>query len=185
MNEFNMPPGLTRRERRQLIREHQKQDSRDNAGKANIFKWIKFIFFSILIIFIAAWWLKRPAAPQDPLNKIISRSGLHWHADLQILIKGEKQDIPSGIGIGAVHLPIHTHDDKDVIHMEFQGAVRARDLQLGQFFKNWKKSFSSQCIFDQCNGADGSLKMLVNGKENMDFESYQMKDEDKIEIIYD
>jgi len=102
---------------------------------------------------------------------------------------------PVRIGIGAVHNPMHTHEEDHVIHMEFQGRVTKDDLTLGRFFKVWKREFNANCIFsaeggsasgrEYCNGSEGTLKMLVNGQENSEFEQYQMKDKDEIEIRYD
>ena len=116
---------------------------------------------------------------------IIARAGIHWHPELTITIKGEKQEIPADIGIGTVHKPIHTHDNMGVLHLEFNGAVRKEDLRLGEFFEIWGKRFNKDCIFDFCNGEEGAVKFLVNGKENSEFENYVMHEGDKIEIRYE
>lgn len=34
---------------------------------------------------------------------------------------------------------VHTHDDLLVIHLEFSGIVREKDVMLGEFFKSWRK----------------------------------------------
>lgn len=117
--------------------------------------------------------------------KIISRNGLHWHPELSIYIGGNKQPIPKDIGLGAIHQPIHTHDETGVIHLEMQGIVTNDQTKLGTFFNIWGKQFNKDCIFDTCNGKDGKVKMLVNGKANMEFEHYVMHDKDKIEIRYE
>ena len=131
----------------------------------------------------AVWFFVSQTSVSAP--EIISRSGLHWHADLTINIFGESQDIPAGIGLEKLpHKPIHTHDRDSIIHMEFSGLVREDDLRLGQFFRIWGKTFSKDCIFDKCTGPEGKLTMLVNGKENFEFENYLMRDGDKIEIIF-
>ena len=121
-------------------------------------------------------------------EEIVARNGLHWHPKLTITLKGEKQEIPANLGIGAVHQKIHTHDAdaKDgVIHMEMQGVVSKEDTKLANFFRIWGKEFNSNCIFDKCNGQDGTVKMTVNAQENQEFENYLMKDGDKIEIRYE
>lgn len=125
--------------------------------------------------------------PTPPVD-IVTQSGLHWHPKLSIYIKGEKQPFTNGIGLnGAVHNPIHTHDDadKDIVHMEFQGVVTKEDTKLANFFKIWGKKFSSTQIFDKKNGEEGTVKMTVNGKGNTQFENYQMRDGDMIEIKYE
>lgn len=60
--------------------------------------------------------------------------------------------------------------------------MRQSDTRLAKFFEAWGKEFSSQCILDVCNGEEGTVRMLVNGEENTDFENYHMKDDDRIEI---
>ena len=127
------------------------------------------------------------SSPTPPVD-IVTQSGLHWHPKLSIYIKGEKQPFTNGIGLnGAVHNPIHTHDDadKDIVHMEFQGVVTKEDTKLANFFKIWGKKFSSTQIFDKKNGEEGTVKLTVNGKGNTQFENYQMRDGDMIEIKYE
>src|SRR3989338_1286858 len=94
---------------------------------------------------------KKPSAgdikqSKDSKSEIISRDGLHWHSTLSIYIKGEKLEIPQNVGLGAIHNPIHTHDEDasdGIIHMEFGGLVRAGDTMLGNFFKVWNKDMRS------------------------------------------
>lgn len=69
--------------------------------------------------------------------------------------------------------------------MEFSGLVKKDDVRLGRFFEIWRKQFTKDCIFDTCDGSGGKLKMLVNGRENFEFENYIMRDRDKIEIIFE
>ncbi|MDO8557427.1 MAG: hypothetical protein Q7R98_03105 [Candidatus Jorgensenbacteria bacterium] len=116
---------------------------------------------------------------------IVAQNGLHWHAKLTIIINGKEQVVPAGVGLGgAIEQPIHTHGTDDIIHMEFGGAVKKQNLALGRFFEVWEKQFNKNCIFDFCNGAKGTVTMLVNGKENNEFENYIMRDGDQIEIRY-
>jgi hypothetical protein len=121
-------------------------------------------------------------------DQIVAENGIHWHPKLLISIQGKKQEIPANIGIGAVHQKIHTHpeDNKEgVVHMEMQGIVTKEDTKLGNFFKIWGKEFNSTQIFDKENGKEGKVVMLVNGKKNMEFENYHMRDGDIIEIRYE
>lgn len=149
----------------------------------------KFIVGTIIVslVFIVGAYLllSKTSKPSVPKEQILAENGLHWHPTLTITIKGEKQEIQKDIGIGAIHQPIHTHDASGVIHLEIQGLVKKDDTKLGNFFKNWGKKFSSTQIFDKVNGPEGKIRMLVNGKENKDFENYLMKDGDKIEIHYE
>lgn len=119
---------------------------------------------------------------------------LHWHPKLSIVIDGQRQQIPKGIGIiigkvmdtevsGMQMSPMHTHEDDGTIHME-QDRPNNRTVRLGYLFEVWDKRFDSECIFDYCNGGGKTVKMFVNGKENFEFGDYVPRDKDNIEIIY-
>ena len=69
--------------------------------------------------------------------------------------------------------------------MEMKGVVTKDETKLGNFFRIWGKEFSSTQIFDKINGAEGTLKMTLNGQKSKDFENYLMKDGDNIEIRYE
>lgn len=142
------------------------------------------LIFGLIFAGVVVWFLLTKYSTSE--SDIIANNGLHWHADLSIKISGQEQDIPAGIGLGGLpHKPVHTHDRDGVIHMEFSGLVRKEDIKLGKFFQIWGKTFNKDCIFDKCSGSDGQLKMLVNGKDNPEFENYVMRDGDKIEIIFE
>lgn len=139
-----------------------------------------------------------PTTPLGGTEDVVSTSGIHWHPELSIIIKGQKQAIPANIGIGMQYAgykyydsmmmmaDMHTHDVSGQIHWEvMQGPVTKDEVTLSAFFGIWGKTFSNSCIFEYCNGAEGTVKMLVNGKENTEFEKYLVKDNDKIEISYE
>lgn len=130
-----------------------------------------------------AWLLV--SKPSILKEEIISENGIYWHTELSISILDEKQEIPAKIGIGITERYIHTHEADGVIHMEFPGLVKEDDIRLGRFFEIWGKQFNKNCIFDQCSGPEGKVKMFINGKESFEFENYIMKNEDKIEIIFE
>lgn len=142
---------------------------------------------TLLILFAAVFLFseKEESAPSVQGEQTVATSGLHWHAKLSIYIKGEKQEIPEGIGLKPIEQPVHTHDNTGTIHLEFPGLVKKDDLKLGQFFKIWGKEFNSNCIFDKCNGPEGKVKFFINGQENQEFENYSMRDADQIEIRYE
>lgn len=143
--------------------------------------------FTILLVVGSIFLLTREES-SVPEDQVISRRGIHWHPKLTILMKGEKQEIPADFGLGAIHSPIHTHaaDNKEgVLHMEMSGLVTKDETKLSKWFQLWGKQFNSSCIFDKCNGSDGTVRMTVNGQENKEFENYQMKDGDKIEVKYE
>lgn len=155
----------------------------------NDYKIIGGIGLLALIILIGGVLLlsKGESSQSVSQDQIVSENGLHWHPKLGVYIKGKKQEIPANIGIGAVHQPIHTHEDakNGILHMEMQGVVTRDDTKLVNFFRTWGKEFNSSQIFDKKNGDEGKVKMMVNGKENTEFENYKMHDGDNIEIRYD
>lgn len=149
---------------------------------------ILIIGIIILVAVILIFWISADTITTKSELKnddVIAQKGIHWHPKLDIYLKGWLQTIPANVGIGAVHKPIHTHDTDNIIHLEFSGLVRIKDTVLGEFFKIWGKQFNANCIFDNCNGPSGTVKMFVNGKPNSDFEKYPMKDGDTIEIRYE
>ena len=139
---------------------------------------------TVLLVWTIA---KQPPATEVSTaeNSIVSKTGIHYHPKLDIYIKGQLQTIPTDVGLGAVHLPIHTHDADNIIHLEFSKLVTLDNTRLEEFFKIWGKQFNSNCIFDNCNGPNGTVKMFVNGQPNNEFEKYPMKTDDKIEIRYE
>src|SRR3989344_6290398 len=119
-------------------------------------------------------------------NEVISRSGIHRHPHLNITIKGEAVPSPSGIGLsGTIHNSVHTHDPDGVIHLEFDGRVTEKDTELKRFFEAWGKDFSKDSLLGNKNGEGGRIMMFVNGKENLEFENYRMKDKDAIELKFE
>ncbi|MBI2079457.1 hypothetical protein HYT84_01725 [Candidatus Micrarchaeota archaeon] len=155
---------------------------------------ILYVIVAIGLIFIGyQLFFNKTSAPVN-----VPDGALHWHPQLKIIIKGEEQPIPTGIGVSLGNVidtnlgmdfgmsPTHTHDDTGTIHLENKNPkAKPETLTLGYFFKVWGKTFSQNCIFEFCNGPDGNVSMTVNGKDNTDFGNYFMKDNDKIVIKYE
>ena len=141
-----------------------------------------------IVLVGAVVYFSKTQAPSTPSENVVAANGLHWHPKLAVYTNGEKQEFTDSIGLGAIHQKMHTHteDYKDgVVHMEMTGVVTKEQTRLGNFFRIWGKEFSSTQIFDKTNGPEGTVKMSVNGKENTDFENYEMKDKDLIEITFE
>ena len=132
------------------------------------------------------WW---SGSSTSKNSDVVGRNGLHWHPELLIFVKGVKQEIPANIGVGPQYAgapgydpkmkmaAVHTHGDLPLIHLEFMsGVVHKNDVELGKFFKIWGKDIHS---------FGNAIKMTVNGKENVEYEQYIMRDGDKIELHYD
>ena len=148
-----------------------------------------FIIGSIaatLLLVGGVWWLN---SLQESDPNTISTRGVHWHPQIEIYKKGEKQDIPANIGVGMQYASMptfdqsmrmtamHTHEPDGTIHLEISGRVMREDTTLGNFFVIWGKDMM---------GEFGTLtKMMVNGEETTEFGAYEMKDGDKIELRYE
>ena len=145
----------------------------------------KTVLFVGGIVAVGAFlWWAGSIEPNDP--NVLAARGLHSHSKIEIFIEGEKIDIPAGIGLVGGHNPIHSHDgEPGVIHMEFDGRVTFKDVELGNFFKIWKREFSKEQLFENVSGEKGVVSMLVNGEESLEFEKYQMKDGDEITIRFE
>lgn len=136
-----------------------------------------YIIIGLIVLIFGGFGWSIYQQPRDP--DIVARSGMHWHPKLAIYVKGEKQEIPANVGIGAVHQPMHTHSEdsaQGVIHLEFPGMVRTEDIMLRNFFEIWGKDIRS---------FGANMRMTVNGTENGEYENYIMKDGDTIELHYD
>lgn len=168
---------LSKKERKELRNEQRLEEKQRFARKRAIKRVTKIALIVIIIggsIGAFVWYLMtRPSIPEE---EILSRSGLHWHPELAIFVKGEKVEMPTNIGLGAVHNPIHTHDPSGVIHLEFPGVVRKDNVKLVRFFEVWGKDFME---------FGSSIRMAVNGEENIELQNYVMKDGDKIELRYE
>lgn len=163
---------------RKALRRQEKSDAHDalirkkRTGK--IVPWISWGAFGAITIAGIAWLIA--AQPPIPESDIVSRNGLHWHAQLAIYVKGVQQEIPANIGMLGNEMPVHTHDATGEIHLEMSGLVRKTDITLGRFFKVWGKDM---------NSFGAKVEMTVNGKENTDYENYLMQDKDNIELHYE
>ena len=158
-------------------------------------KAIYLVIFFIVLVF-AVFFLLLKKSPSLENTNGVPQQPIHWHPKLKIIIKGEEQFIPQGIGInignnmdneisGMRMAPTHTHESDGTIHLENNRPwQKPETLTLGYFFKVWGKNFNSSCIFEYCNGENGHLKMTVNGKENFEFDRYIMHDKDEIIIEY-
>ena len=137
-------------------------------------------------------------ATSQSTDEVISKTGIHWHPELAISIKGQRQIIPANIGIGMQYASyplydpmmmmtdVHTHDNSGTLHWEImEGPVKKEDVRLASFFAIWGKKFDGSCILEYCNGPEGTAIMFVNGQPSTEFQNYLVKDGDQVEIRYE
>ena len=149
-------------------------------------KTILIISVSVMLLLVGGLRWSKSLQESDP--NIISTRGIHWHPHIEIYVKGEKQEIPTNIGIGTQYgsMPtfdasmrmtaMHTHEADGTIHFEFPAHVTREDTKLSNFFRIWGKDFIS---------FGSSVTMTVHGKENTELQNYEMKDGDMIVLRYE
>ena len=83
------------------------------------------IIVAVFLLVIGMVWFVKANQPlqTNDSKTVLSVQGLHGHPQLEIYVKGVKMPIPQNVGIGAVHAPVHTHDDVPIIHLEFPGTL--------------------------------------------------------------
>ena len=107
----------------------------------------------------------------------------HIHPTLEILINGEKQTIPTNIGVKTNCMnALHTHGTSGEIHVE---SPQKRDFTLTDFFAVWNKSYSKDQILDSKVDDQYVIRETVNGQEVEDYENTVLRDKDKIVISYE
>lgn len=90
---------------------------------------------------------------------------MHIHEHLDIFVHGKQVPVPADIGVSERERfisPIHTHDEKAIIHVE---SPTKETFTLGQFFDIWGVQFKENCIADSCADATSTLRVYSNGKE--------------------
>jgi cyclophilin family peptidyl-prolyl cis-trans isomerase len=121
-------------------------------------------------------------------------SNFHIHYQLDIVINGDQQLIPRGVGnsVGANSGKFHTHDGSGLIH-NHPGPL-GRFATVNDFFESWRNdtvvgnagaAFSSTNILGNVANGTHAVRMYVNGALNTEFQNYEFHDGDKIVISYE
>ncbi|MEK6926239.1 MAG: hypothetical protein AABW50_03090 [Nanoarchaeota archaeon] len=153
-------------------------------------KWAIFIIV-FAGIFLLIYWSISGAVNENEYcaNQIAAEMNIgshqnlknHIHQDLEIIIDGIQQAIPSNVGIApGIMRPIHTHDSTGEIHVE---GPCVRDFTLGEFFNIWNKEFDATKIFDKTT-ENGTLNLYVNGQESTEFRNLVLREGSEISIKY-
>ena len=94
----------------------------------------------------------------------------HYHANLEISIRGENRIIPISTGVTSTCMSgIHTHGDDGTLHIETPGEMEAR---LEHFFTIWDQSLSGTQLMDATVGQGESITMTVDGVLVEDYENH-------------
>jgi len=130
---------------------------------------------------ISAALAKAPPITQKEEN-------VHIHADFKMYINGSvfdlTQDKYQTSEEKEASSSVHIHDKNgDIVHAHKKGVT------IGDFFRSIGMSFAKDCLTldngkNYCNQTGMKLKFFVNGKENITFETYEIKDLDRILVSY-
>ena len=185
--------GISSHDRKALKRHEQEKQKSDTGRKEKSRKMGKYAVVAVVVVvaIVGAYFLMSGSSgtPSNNNDNILNTNlyshnslALHIHPHLEIEINGQKETIPTSVGIsGSVMRVIHTHDDTGKLHVE---SPVPHTFVLQDFFTIWSKTFSSDCIFEYCNNATHELRVTVNGQPNMLFGEVPLKDLDNIRIVY-
>ena len=108
--------------------------------------------------------------------------GFHIHPTLEIIVNGEKVEVPANIGVQATCMTaLHTHTPDGLIHVE---SSEKRDFSLADFFAVWNQPFSKEEVLSYKADATHEIKMTINGEAVNTFENTILKDGDHIVVTF-
>ncbi|MEV0148928.1 MULTISPECIES: hypothetical protein [unclassified Nonomuraea] len=108
----------------------------------------------------------------------------HYHAHLSVFVDGEEVEVPADIGIVDEEMtPLHTHDDRGVIHVEPH--TKGESFTLGQVFQQWGVTLSADRIGALKADAGHTLTAEVNGRAVAgDPAAIVIKAHEQISLVY-
>ena len=89
---------------------------------------------------------------------------VHYHAHLDVLVRGVRVTVPAGVGIdGRRQLisALHTHDTTGIVHIESAEDIPFR---LGQFFTEWGQPLSATRVGPVTVAGGEELRVYRNGE---------------------
>lgn len=144
------------------------------------------VVFIVVVVALLLFVISRPPKTNREVALTCTSdmaTQFHIHPHLEIIILGQKQEIPSAIGINSGCMnALHTHDNSGKIHVE---SPEKRDFNLSDFFAVWNKTYNKNQIFDYKVDDKHTIRETVNGKETQDYESTVLYDKDQIIIYYE
>ncbi len=152
--------------------------------------WVLCVGILTLIILSSLIFWTYKNSPSSKTNRQLAltcttdmATQFHIHTNLEIIINGQKQEIPTDVGInnGCMN-SLHTHDNSGKIHIE---SPEKRDFNLSDFFAVWNKTYNKNQILDYRADQNHIIWQTVNGNIVQDYENTVFRDEDKIIINYE
>ncbi|MDB5351092.1 MAG: hypothetical protein JWN86_2339 [Planctomycetota bacterium] len=106
----------------------------------------------------------------------------HIHPFLTIVVDGQQQTIPAGIGLGPNgNLPIHTHDNSGIIHVE---STAVQPFRLRDFFTIWGQRFDQKHLLNLTADRKHRITMTVDGRPSNAFGNLPLQNLQDIVIRY-
>jgi hypothetical protein len=104
----------------------------------------------------------------------------HYHANLEISIRGENRIIPTSTGVTSTCMSgIHTHGDDGTLHIETPGDMEAR---IEHFFTIWDQPLSETQLMEATVGQGESITMTVDGVVVEDYQNHIFVDGQQVTI---
>ena len=188
------------KEQRKKERDEQQEKEKQKSGRSKLTRKILIVGGAFLLlsgVIYAFVIMSQGNGPRLADEDYILRTNLkshnalsmHIHPHLRIVINGTDLAIPAEIGVTeSSMMVVHTHDGTGTIHLE---SPVPKDFNVGHFFFVWsrnsgeQKIFNSTCILDYCADGNRTVRMLVNGQQNDEYEKFVMHDLDRIEIRFE
>jgi hypothetical protein len=181
---------LTRREQFQQ-RQEERRRARERQRRIEQYRQIGIIGGVVLAAVLVIWWgaasiigggakattaVLAAATGQnvDNISCGAEMTTVHYHADLQIYVDGQLQQVPAGVGIvlpdgtDSPHLAsngataclysLHTHDASGIIHIE---SPDSRSYTLGNLFDIWGQHLSTTQFMNHAVDAKHKLAIVV------------------------
>jgi hypothetical protein len=89
---------------------------------------------------------------------------VHYHAHLDLLVRGVPVAVPAGVGIDSIQQqisPLHTHDLTGVVHIESEKDI---PFTLGQFFTEWGQPLDASHVGPVAVAQGEQLRVYRDGK---------------------
>ncbi|MGE5828206.1 MAG: hypothetical protein ACM30G_07555 [Micromonosporaceae bacterium] len=89
---------------------------------------------------------------------------VHYHAHLDVIVRGQKITVPAYVGIDAGRKTItalHTHDTSGIVHIESAADI---PFTLGQFFNEWGQRLTVAEAGPVAATSDEEVRVYRNGK---------------------
>lgn len=98
-----------------------------------------------------------------------------YKADLSVKVYGESYSFDSSELYSS-----------NLIFLDERGDIykRAKNLTIGDLFSSMGVTFNGECFSEYCSNENITMKFFVNGKENDQYDNYNVQNGDSISIVY-